>query len=687
VGGYTKCLPSETIAWTGVVMCDDHDRHGRVVGNRRTAVKPQVLVGIALALVMVAAGVLVSALRSTEAVDAEAALEQATLARRQLARSSLVLPLVTPLVGLDGLSGEALEAAVAGAQDELEELRGTYAEELGRLQRQAAEHGLSLEGATPLAPTASGVQVAVREFNEAAAANEQLLAATLKNAREAVSTDREALGVAQVQGMAEYAQAVILALESKRLRMEQRAAQARLLKTAAEWKETRGYLDHYRALDAEPVRAQLEADLADIASRRAEADETLAALEAQVAEQGRMLSGAEAGLAEATQALRDLEAGGFEAGNDAAFEAYRAQYRALAQRVAQLDQRVQELRYGGRRGAVLVGDDPQAATLQGGEAIVGLERLERERANAEDRARRLRRANESLDQQMGFLDDAGTRADEMQTHYRAQLAALEADLKQIYEESIDQLVAEATAKESEALQLAQRSVQSFGQATRAAESYVRAVRQLQSEQDPEQQNERLQLILQDKTFEQSPRSAEAAARLLMGRVQAQRISALEALRADLLLLGEIRPGAPLPPADIQTQIDDARTAGMENLEQAATLYSSVADRLASENTQWVPLAGLAAVHHLMSRVDDAGQAAAHLADALDFIRQAVAEREQFPYAAAYVDFRDHLSGAGPSVAPAPAGEEFFLDETEPSDETTEEGAEESGGGDDFFLEE
>ncbi len=86
--------------------------------------KPPILIGVALGAVFLAAGLAAPLLRSGAAKTAERAQNQASLARRELARYSQMLPQVRPLADAAELKtrDEQLAAATTAADKQLKEL-------------------------------------------------------------------------------------------------------------------------------------------------------------------------------------------------------------------------------------------------------------------------------------------------------------------------------------------------------------------------------------------------------------------------------------------------------------------------------------------------------------------------------------------------------------------------------------
>lgn len=614
--------------------------------------KPPILVGIGIAVIIIAAGVLAPLFVDSNRKTAQQAQERAELARRELARVAVQAPGLAAQADVEGLKAANLEPYVEKAGEDLKKLAG----EARAAQQRAKAAGVALPDIPAPSASAAGVKKAVADFQAAIKDNDALLMTAIKDAGEALQLNNNALGVAQVLGMGHYVRAAQLLTEAERLRNEQYARQAELMKLALEWKDARGRADHYRGMDVNPILTGLQADLKELAAAFEDAKTKLAKLTEEVAQREQALARVQQEMAAARDALLQLEAGGFAAGDDVAFAAYRQRYTDLTGQLEQLQQQEQELRYGGRRGAELVGVDPGSAEIRGGEAVTGLEELQRRLAVAQDRRDRLSRANVSLDEQIKFVTESGKQSQGEAQRYEARLAEYETQQVKLLEE-VNNLAKAAMAKETDALKSAENASRAFGQSQAAASAYVRAAREA-SQRDTTRQNQRLNAVLRDPYLEQFGQSAEAASRVLEGRIHALRIEGQQSLMNDLRMFGEIKPGGTFEFSGSEEAIKNATTAGLATLEKARGIYErlAAASQAPANNTAWVPQAALAAVQHLTARLDPS-QAAKLRGDALASISKAVDKRERNPYLATFVQFRDHL--AGPSDTKKPEGDDLF----------------------------
>jgi predicted nucleic acid-binding Zn-ribbon protein len=624
-----------------------------------------------LVIVFLAAGLLAPNLRRSTDKSAEQAREQAALARRELARYNQTLPRVGELADAAelGKKDADLAPAVTASSERLKQVAGEYAKLARSAQDLAAKSGLPAPTLPPFNGDAASVQKALESFAAAVKANDALLKAAASHAQSAAGLDATAIGVSQTVGLTAYVQAAGLFAQAHDLRTQQAQTQARLLDQGSARNQARGKLSYYRGLDAAKLLAQLRADLEEISRLRAAAAEAAKSLAAQVDEQAGRLNQVAEELKQVTVERLTLEQKGFIAGNDQSFGEYRQQYTRVLERAQRLQAAEQELRFGGRFGAELVGDDPTTAELRGGRPVNGLEELQRRLMAAQERSRRLDHAHVSLDEQIKHSADQGQSAQGEITRYQQRLTDLETGQKAAAEE-LRKLAADAFNKEDEALAAAKKGIQAFGQAQRAADAWVRTVRDLQGSKDPSRKNERLRLILQDPYFEQAGRTAEAATQALAGRIYIQRAEHTARLIQDVQLFAQLEPDFEFDATPFETQLDAARTDGQAVLDKAAETYGRLAEK--QSPTAWVPQAAAAATYHLLAQLDDA-QAEVYRDKAREVIGKAVEKTEKSPYLRPYRQFRDALAAAKAPPPPAEAQpgtpgaelepeEDFFLRE-------------------------
>ncbi len=635
--------------------------------------KPPILVGVALGVVFLAAGLAAPLLRSGASKTAEQAQDQAALARRELARYNQMLPQVQPLANAVELKtrDESLAAAATSAEKQLKDLAGEYAKRTRGAQELARQGGRPAPTFPAPATDAAGARKALDGFDAAVKANESLLKAALKDAQDAAGLDNNAIGVAHSVGMAEYVRAVGLLSQATAAGQQLLEAQAHLVDRASQIKRTGGLATHYKTLDATERVRQLRGDLDEIARLHHDAGADLKTLTEQVEEQTRQLATTDGALQKATAERLALEQQGFTVGDDASFRAYRTRYLALTDELRGLQERQQTLRHGAQEGAEFRGEDLEIARLEGGRPVVGVETLQQRLAAAQERVRRLDAARATLEEQIKHTGTQNQEAQREAARYEQQLAELQTAARTAAE-SVKTLAAEALEKEEQALGAAKKAAAAFGQTQRSLETWLRGVRELQSTKDVARRNERLRLILQDPFLEQLGRSAEAAAQVLAGRVYAQRVARIDALVRDVELATHLGVDCAFDMAAAETQFAAAQTDGVAVVEKAAETYQRMGER--SGPTTWIPQGALAAAHHLLAQIDDT-QRDVRFDQAREALAKALEKNEKSPYAQPLIRFRDAL--AATKAPPPPAektdetgagGEEpekdFFLDDEE-----------------------
>ncbi len=627
--------------------------------------RPSILIGIVIGVVILAAALLAPMLRSSEAKTADQATRQAILAQRKLARVDQNTARLEAIANTQQATGETLQQAVTTISDQLREISTDFGKLARQARERAAEHGFEDPKIQPVSPDITGVERAIQGFQKALEQNEGLLRDAIADARAAVQTDREAFCVSQVLGMTQYAQAAARFAEAMQLRGQQAIEQARLLDLAIQHRYADGQASYYRGFDVEPVENELDAGIRELTELKSDADREARNLSALVNDRKQALEVVKVELQQLQQQLQQVESQGFELGNDESFSAYRQQYESLSARLRGLELRHEELLHGTRAGATLVGDNLASAEVRGGTELVGLQSLEGKLETVRRRAVALADSITTLQERRDQVNQLGQRMHNEGGRYRNNLAELSAAEEQALSQVLA-TAAQARDKEEEALQAAKAAAQAFSQSQRAADAWVRSAREAQRERDPDRKNTRLRAIIDEPYLGQFAKSAEAATRVLAGYVYAERVESIQSLLRDMMLHARMADTT-FDAAEYESALSEARTAGLETLEQARTTYDSISS--APANTAWIKLAALSAANHLTARLagDVEGQAYADVA--LQKIQEAVAQAAGFPYAVNFVAFRDHLTSR-PKLGSEPATEP-------PSDETDT--------GEDFFL--
>lgn len=611
--------------------------------------KPSILIGVVIALVLIAAAIAAPMFISGDEATALRAREEAELANRQLARVDLRLLQLAPMAQVND---EALAAAAERATEDIRAIASRYGKVL---------QDIGAEGVQPLPAGVAGAREALKGLREALKEHEALLQEAIRTAQSAVSTDRNALGPAQVLGTAKYVLAVGQFSASSQTRAAQYVAESRLFDLAADLQRAESLVDHYRGLNVGPVIAQLQQELTELAQQRDAAQVRVQQLTQQVDERTQRLASAEQELQVAQQKYQEVEQRGFTPGDDASFKQYSTDLAAAAQQQRDLDVQAQRLRFGGLNDAKFAGDDYATAPVEGGEPVVGLAELQEWLATAQQVAERYGNSHVALEQRIEQLRKMDARAQEEITHYQSQVVDFKKQ-QQAAVQQVGEIAATALKQEGEALQTARDAANAFKTSQSAYDAWVSAVRTLQGEKDPERANPRLNVILGNEYYKQVGAGGEAAARMLVARVYAQRADANQRLLDDMRTFLDMNTDAELKfdSTAYQTAVDESRAAGLEAADAATRIYEQLSRSPAA--TAWVPLGALAAAHHLAARLDPANEGE-QMSAAYEALRKAVEGHENFPYAEKYVQFYQHMGGARRTGGTdEPAGDEsFFMD--------------------------
>ena len=541
--------------------------------------KPAITVGVVIGAVILAAGLLAPLLQSSESRAARQAADDAELAMRLLHRHDYQLNQLARLADPQALKAADMSGVLEKTKDPLEQLRQENARHLGRLQAQAQQDGLPARRIEPPAPTVGGLQQAAQAWDAALKANDRLLTQAAQVAKAAAGgVGANVPGVAQTVGAVEYTRAAALMDEAFLLRQRQRWLAARLLLLAGQWKAYQADEQYFRGLEMGPIKGQIEQHLGELRALSTEAESDVQALASQVEARQQELAGIEQELRQARDELLSLEQTGFKPGDEASFQAYREKYAALSERLRTTEEREQLLRYGGYEGAQFTSDNLELARIEGGQVVVGLEKLQAHLAAAQERDRRLKAGISALEEQARAIQQSDEAAAQAQQRQADLLARLDAEQEQVRAE-LTEVVKQAVAKEEEALAAARSAAGAFRTSQQAADRWQRAARDIQSTKDTERKNPRLNMIVGDRAIPQIGTGAEAAALVLLGRIYASRIEAAQTLIRDMAILDELRSDRPPFDATLFTeQIATARQEALDKLNKACLLYTSPSPR-------------------------------------------------------------------------------------------------------------
>lgn len=605
--------------------------------------KPPIFVGVALGVLIAGAIWIVPFLVRSPDAATRAALERAELSRRQAHHYDFALSALQRRLKLEDLkSADAEKLAENPVFPRLREEFGRLVGHVADLDRRLAARGVVPSGLRPQATDAAGLRAAVAAAEQAVRRNQELLREALEAARSA-ARDAEAAPVAGSLGLVELGRAAEMLSEAAELRRALDAELSRLVSAAQLLRTTQSELDHFATIDLSAAIRELEASRIEVETAAATAEQRAAALSAATAERGAALEAVRGQLARARDELLAVEQSGFVAGDDASFDEFRRKYASISRRLADLQQEEQLLAFGGLRGAELSDDDPEAGSFVGGEPLEGHDVLERRLDAANDLARRWARSRESIAASLAALQARQSTVAAEKARYTAKVRALRDSVESL-RASCAALAAAAAEREDQAVQAARAAAEAFAKVTTANSAWKNAAATLKREADPQGRNDRLRRITTDALIEQIGPSAEAAARVFIGRVYALRASSLATYLDALRRVELAAPGLVVDDADRKArdaELETARRDGQAALERAKATF----DRFAGVSSPqvWIHQA-LLAYAYLSEAQLLPEQAAALRAQAAAHLERAVARRERSPYLRAHVELLRALRG-------------------------------------------
>ena len=637
--------------------------------------KPLVI-GVVLAIAILALGFLVPAiLPATVSSTTVQALQEAELARRQLHAYDASLPLAAARANVAELKEADFGRLVERSQEEFDTLGSEFSQLVNRVKSADRQNRMPESPVRALVPNPSNVQARVSELERSVRDNEQLLTGAARSSRSATQTDRDALGVGQVAGMVKLAEAGRLLAEARELRARLTAEQARLLAVATAGAEAQSERDRHAGLNVAEIRGVLDGHLDTITAALAESQAEVDRLSAEVAEREQTLAGLRGQLEETRTQRLTLEEMGFTVGDDASFEAYRAEYLRLSNTLRELEEREQLLAFGGIEGGRVAGDDLLKGTIEGGVTVVGLNELKRNLALVEDKLTRYTRARQALEDQKNLVTTMGGEARTWEAQYAARLETEATEVQQI-RASMDELARQAFEQETAALAAAGNAATAFKSAKSAADRWTGEATSLQREKDLQRRNERLKLIAGDNFAAEAAASADAQAKTLVGRIYTERALGLADYLDTLARANELMPGSELDTVKkLQEQFTEAHDQAISILNEAREAYERLAQKQSS--TSWVHQASLATVYHLLWLIDEFN-AAQHRSNLLDQLGKVVEDRQQSPHLQQQVALYALVTGgAAAPQSDQPESEE--PDSAESGDEEPGESGDDSDG--------
>ncbi|RMF84309.1 MAG: hypothetical protein D6744_03300, partial [Planctomycetota bacterium] len=467
----------------------------------------------------------------------------------------------------------------------------------------------------------------------------KLLQAAASAAQAAAGASSDAPAVKEIQAAVKLAEARRSLAAAVRVRTRLRSLESQAEHVASNWARQQSEVAHFAAIEVGPTVEQLGRDVEDLNAQLAAVQSSASELAAIIAERDQELSQVREQLRQAQDEMLRLQDAGFTPGNDASFDAYRDRLVAVATRVRDLQAREHLLAYGGVEGGQVVpNDDGDGDQVIGGEAFFGVTELRRRLSLINDKIERFTAGVRALELQretVGVLKSAAQEQEQLfrqrQQQTRARFDELVAEVRSLSEQAL--------ALEDDALSAARAAADAFDAAERAARNFKSAAREARQKYDPQGLNPRLKLINADDVPEKSAGTGAAEARMLIGRICAERADGVAALLAANDRIAAMMPEYSFDAEALQAKIDEARQIGVEALSAAKETYASLVD--GGAETSWVYAAALAGVELLSARLNP-DQADTFRGQALDALDTVAEKAGASSYAAMYIQLRDTL---------------------------------------------
>ena len=562
------------------------------------------LLGFVLAIIVIAALVVVPHfLPQSTAPSAREAARQAELARRELMTYRVSMPDAAERANLEELKDADFEKLIAQKQERFEELGRQFSQEVSQVKRASAKldnSGLPPSELKPVSTSASGLRSAVSAFESDARANAKLLEDADRSAREALSDGGDELEVGHIAGTVKLVKAEQTLGQARVLRADMTRLEALLLETAAKWADARAAADYHASIDVKGIEENLAADLetmqADVAKAQAEVTE----LGELIGRNGALLTETRENIATLRDKQVEMEDQGFTLGDDESFADYRERYRDLVERLRVLQEREHVLAFGGIEGGQVAGDDLVSGEIRGGTQVLGLDELKSQLARAETRLERYQSGVQALERQIAMMRKLDDEASSRRGDHEQRMSTLGGQIDQL-QERLNNLANEAFDLEDKAISAAKEAQRAYATASRAAGKWISDASDLQRNKDPQRLNERLKRIINDKSIKPFGGAAEASAKLLEGRIQAERALALRDFANALQRVRTLVPENTADVAAVEEKYATAQEQAIEALNAAREGYERLTQQ--ENNTSWLFESSLATVYHLLSLVD------------------------------------------------------------------------------------
>ncbi len=579
------------------------------------------------------------------------ALKAAELAKRELHAYDPELSAAAQHVPVSELEKADLDQLAERSGDALTALQAEMSKTVRQAQSLDRKYKMPAGKLRALPGGAAGLRSGIKAFSELLRENDKLLADAEKNARSAASKGRGVVGVNEASGMVNLARAERYAEVARHIRTEIEERLGRCFSVAMEWAACRADRDHYAGLDVSKTREQLEADLEEVTTLARQAGDRQKTLAGQIAEARTRLKTVREDIQKTRTARMTLAEAGFQAGNDASFDAYRRKYLELSKRLVTLQTQEMLLAYGGIEGGEFAGDDYLHAPIEGGHPVVGIDELGRRLERVKISAERYAKARTELEQEIQRITRFGQEAQKQREAFAGRLDELAAQVKQLTSE-IDALAKQAVEVEDKALRAAREAATAARAAKSAVDRWKSEASSTQSKFDSQRQNERLTRIARDERLAAFAAASEAQAKMLAGRVLVGRALRVQAEVTTLGQAAALMPSLSVDLAARRQSYQAAVDAAVKSLTEARDTYQRLVQKGGA--TRWAYQASLALVSHLLWQVDTAN-AAKHRSDLIAQLGETVKGRTQWPHLQEEVELYSVLTGGKPPT-PGPGAE-------------------------------
>lgn len=610
-------------------------------------------------------------------VDRNEAERAAAQAVRELQNTNFALLALAP--SAEALRDADLDALLANPElwqesdpndptvriDARERIVAQAAELAGRVR--TLDRKLEDRGITPSTPpelrldSSGGLRSAITALDTAIKRNREVWQGAAASAKRAEQAMNNVAVAAYARGAVELADAGLRLAEAQAARSDMELALGDLLQAAQDLCSAQIEADQLKVFDVAPVLSGLQADLEETAKAQKAADELVAQLQAQHQQAGSELAAVREKLRQRQAERMALEEKSFTPGDQASFDEYRRQYQALStggqDSLVELQRREQLLSSGGFPDAHIEDDNFESGAVTGGEPLVGVETLARRLEGAREVAARWELGRKAIEEQIARVKQRNDGIQQDLARYAARVRELREALDKRRERAAAAYQA-AFDKEGAAITAAQAAAQAFARVGTAVGAWKSAARELRSQSDSSNKNDRLAMILRDSAAENIGPSAEAEALMTAGRAFALRVAGITTYLTAMERVRELAPDFSFDAAATQTELTTAQTTATTELERAVSTLTRLAD--ANAPTSWIHQALLAYMYHILGHINP-DKEQLYFAQAAQRIAQAVRGKERSPYLAEHVVFLEHLgagapgqNGSGETTPPADA---------------------------------